>query len=273
MARACAGAGREGCNDCNSLAEAVASFIVVKWFGNLAGGLVGLNSIIHAPRCWIVAAAMLLPLSGCGTVIVEFDLDARVTEATTGNNVPGTKRPDGAVRSLPAVPGALPSFTPVQYVTPLFDWTIAAGTLGLGGNLSSRTQERLCLRFDQAAVESNFQREERPLLIYHSAVFRNGKWSQNGSTKKEKMHNVFTAPPLCVTSGDPVEFGFAIDVSQLFPSKKMFNVSWSDNEPILQDKGIGNWLKLVVPIESPTDRRVLQVLLTVKDSKARIANY
>ena len=53
----------------------------------------------------------------------------------------------------------------------------------------------------------------------------------------------------------------------------MFNVSWPKGQTALIENGVGNWIKIVLPIEYEGKRETLNVTLTVKDSKARISHY
>ena len=64
-----------------------------------------------------------------------------------------------------------------------------------------------------------------------------------------------------------------LDLRELFPSGKMFNVRWPEGEPRLLDQGIGNWLRIALPVEYGGKRESMEVMLTVADSKARVSHY
>jgi hypothetical protein len=53
----------------------------------------------------------------------------------------------------------------------------------------------------------------------------------------------------------------------------MFNVRWPEGEANLVERGVGNWIRISLPIEYAAKRETLEVTLTVKDSKARISHY
>jgi hypothetical protein len=72
---------------------------------------------------------------------------------------------------------------------------------------------------------------------------------------------------LCLAPGDGAAFSLVADLRELFPSGNMFNVRWLDNEPQLVDRGIGNWLKLALPLEHGNGREALEVTFTAKDSR------
>jgi hypothetical protein len=83
----------------------------------------------------------------------------------------------------------------------------------------------------------------------------------------------FRPPALCIDPGKETLVSFSLDLSQLFPTQKMFNVRWAGDEPELTDKGIGNWIALSLPVTVGSKAHVMGVRLTAVDSKARISIY
>jgi hypothetical protein len=65
----------------------------------------------------------------------------------------------------------------------------------------------------------------------------------------------------------------APELAPLFPTAKMFNVSWVDDQPQLVETGVGNWIALSLPVEVGQRREIMDVKLTALDSRARISNY
>ena len=99
-----------------------------------------------------------------------------------------------------------------------------------------------------------------------------GRWTVVGSTDPKKLR-YFTPPSLCFAPNKATSISLGPDLSALFPNLTMFNVKWPDGEPNLTERGIGNWLKIVMPIEYDGKRETLEVKLTARDSKARLSNY
>jgi len=59
-------------------------------------------------------------------------------------------------------------------------------------------------------------------------------------------------------------------MTELFPSGHFFNLRWEGKSTVLQDRGIGNWVKIRVPIERGGKREELEITLIVKDAAARL---
>ena len=217
-------------------------------------------------RVW--AAAFLL-VAGCGpgTVVVGFAVSADVVL----RGVDGSAAETGEVVAVPRPAGILSPFDAVQYRGPDFEWTFGTGTLGMGGSIANHSPSRLCLRFDEALVSSNLHPAPLLLKTYSWATFE-GKWKLLGSTDPKQRQD-FRPPALCIDPGKETLVSFSLDLSQLFPTQKMFNVHWLDNEPELTNKGIGNWIALSLPVTVGDKAQVMDVKLTAVDSKARISTY
>jgi len=82
---------------------------------------------------------------------------------------------------------------------------------------------------------------------------------------------MFTPPSFCFLQSELNAIGFVVDMSELFPSGNMFNIKWEGKSTTLTDKGVGNWLKIHLPIEYEGKREELEITLTPTDSAARLA--
>ena len=202
---------------------------------------------------------------GGGSVVVDCALDAQVSmRDSNGNEEPGT------VVTAARHPGRS-SPTAVQYRGKDFSWTFEAGAQGMGGTIANHSADTVCLRFDQAHLRSNFHAEPVALRTYSYNTFRE-KWTLLGSTDPRQRRD-FSPPAFCLEPGKEAVISFGPDVSVLFPTQKLFNVQWADEEPNLSDKGVGNWIALSTPVETGSTRRIMQVKLTATDCTARLSEH
>ncbi len=210
-------------------------------------------------------------LIGCaGTVVVDFAIEAQVSRRDfTGQ--PEVQRSQ-ATSTVPRPAGLLSPFDAVRYETEILAWTFGTGTDGFGGGVTNLTTGPLCFRFDEARLASNLHPAEIPLSVSSLAHTLTGRWTVLGSTDPKKLR-YFAPPSLCFAPNKRASLSIGPDLSSLFPNLTMFNVKWPDGEPNLTERGIGNWLKIVVPIEYDGKRETLDVKLTATNSKARLSNY
>ena len=209
------------------------------------------------------ASFLLAAACGGGEVVVDFAVDAQVTM----RDLNGKAEETGTIVTVPR-PG---SFDAVQYRSRDFDWTLGVGAQGWGGSITNRSTSTLCLRFDEAKMRSNLHPEAVALTIYHWSAFRD-KWDLQGSTDPHQRH-YFRPQSFCLEPREEASIGFAPNLELLFPTRKMFNVSWPDKEPNLAQKGAGNWIAMTLPVEIGQNKQLMDVKLTAMDSKARIGNW
>ena len=103
--------------------------------------------------------------------------------------------------------------------------------------------------------------------VQHNPPSKPFVWVKKESGEKP----MFTPPSLCFAEGELTGFGFVVDMAELFPSGNMFNIKSEGKETKLLDRGIGNWLKIRVPIEYEGKREELEITFTATDSAARRA--
>lgn len=219
----------------------------------------------------LLAAIVVACTSGCvGTVIVEFNVDARVISRDDAGKEWQARPEEFSKPPLPT--GILVAFPTIVYSGQKFELTLAAGTYGFSAGVTNHTISPLCFRFDQAKLASNMHLSDIGFVVFNANRFAAGKWTLVGSTDP-KRHSPFVHPAFCFDAGTTTRISFGPDLHELFPNGTMFNVSWPEGVPNLIDRGIGNWLRLIVPIEYNGKRETLEVTLTATDSKARIVHY
>jgi hypothetical protein len=219
------------------------------------------------PTQLVSQAALTFVIAGCGggTVVVDCVVDAQVTMRDSN----GVEEP-GTVVTVPRHPGPSSPMA-VQYRGKDFAWTFEAGAQGMGGRIANHSADTVCLRFDQAHLRSNFHAEPIALRTYAWSTFRE-KWTLLGSTDPKQRRD-FSPPSFCLEPGKQALISFGPDLAALFPTQKLFNVQWPDEEPNLSDKGVGNWVALSTPVETGPKRGILDVKLTAVDCKARISTH
>jgi len=215
-------------------------------------------------RRFVPGAGLALAACGTGTVIVDYSVDAQVAiHDESGRAVDG-----GVVQRLPSPTHGFPV---ANFRGKDFEWSFGTGTLGIGGTISNATAEPLCMRFDEAKVHSNLHPTPIALSVYNFTVWR-PRWEMIGSNDPRTMR-LFTPPKFCLKPLENLHISMAPELAPLFPTARMFNVSWVDNQPQLVETGVGNWIGMSLPIEIGARREVMDIKLTATDSRARISNY
>ncbi len=233
----------------------------------------GLKAVAAA----LLAAAGMEAAWAAGTVIVDYQVQAEITgRDQTGRD---WRAANEEVLVLPRDPKALTPYSAVQYSSPALQWTFGTGTLGFGGTILNKGASELCLRFDAARISSNVHPEEVPLVVYHDArrtlpdkakAGDRGKLVSRGTTVPGPRP-AFSPNPLCLGPGEQVWVTMGPNLTSIFPTQKMFNVRLENDR--LADTGVGNWIKVTVPVEQGEKRETLTVKLTATDSRARVSNY
>ena len=208
---------------------------------------------------------VLFLCTGCGTVLVDFDINATASIREEGGVA--TRVIEGV--EVRRYPNALNPFEAVQFSDQGIVWTVTTGANGFGGMVKNLDTSQLCFRFDRARVASNFMPAGAPLIVNHAYL---GKGRTIGSTLPEERPQL-TPPAICLEPGEERELAFKPDMRGLFPNDRMFNVRWIDRRAELLESGIGNWFRFSVPLERSCKRQALDVTLTPKDARARTSYY
>lgn len=206
--------------------------------------------------------------AGCaslGTVVVGFDLDVQVAGRDPEGRI--WRAGNDEIVRRPRNSKTAASFFDLQYQGRLLSWDTGATFDGFGYTIQSQASKSVCIRFDQARLTSNMHAEGVEMRV--SRVRQGPVQAPTIQLPKNRSETgFFVAPALCFNQNKVDSFFLAPDLSSLFPSGKMFNVNWSGNDPNLIERGIGNWLKIHVPVEYEGKREQLEITLTAKDSKA-----
>lgn len=217
----------------------------------------------------IFSMAMAFSVSACaslGTHVVDMDVGAALSVRSgptaiwspmIGENV---KTRDA--RSVALVPST-------TFQSKLLDWRLVMSPISVGYFIKSNVPGKLCLRFDLARIRSNMHEGELPFQVTF-VEHGSGPTQRNTSDVPPEMKPAFSSPPLCFSEGESAKFGFVLPETKLFPSGKLFNLKWEGNSTVLLDRGVGNWLKLRVPIEHEDKREELEITLILKDAAARL---
>lgn len=228
----------------------------------------------HRLHCLaLLCAALVAVTAGCAGVAIYFAVDAQVAVRDEGGRawraVPEdvTQLPVG---SNAGSPFSMESpFSRVQYQHKAFVWNITVGESSINGTIRSKIASDVCLRFDQARLTSSTQSAEIPLRVFTGLQGRAYGMLVLGRSGRDRNKSV--APPqLCFTSKQTDFFWFKPDLSELFPNQRMFNSITPQNSVNPLERGIGNWLKMIVPIEYDGKREELELKLTATDSRAKL---
>lgn len=217
----------------------------------------------------LASILFLISTSGCtafGTHYVNIDADAELRTrsapesawvAVAGENVKWRH-----VRSIVKL-------NSTTFRSSLFDWRLGMTALSLGHSIKSNVPGKLCFLFDEARISSNMHEGELPFEVTfaeHGAI-QSPQTSPRNRLPPE-MRPVFRPPPMCFSQGQETRVGFVLPLTKLYPSGKIFNLRWNGNSTLLLDKGIGNWLRLSLPIEHQGKREELEITVTLKDAEA-----
>ena len=130
-------------------------------------------------------------------------------------------------------------------------------------------------------MQSSFAPESADLRVLLPLDFKEQlrAWSVLGNAQYSMRYQEMTArgsqqaSTFCVDSGSDRYFTLAIDFKNVYRSAKMFGVQWEKSDPALHEKGIGAWLKLIVPVTYGDMMQEVEVNLIAKDVKARKTHY
>jgi hypothetical protein len=217
----------------------------------------------------LASVAMLLSGSACtllGTHDVAMDVDA---ELKLRNGPSDAWSPIAGENVKSRDPRSVAPFPSTTYRSKLLDWHIVVSPHSVGYSIRSNLPGALCIRFDEARMTSNLHDGALPLQVTY-VEHGPAPTLRNTSGIAPELRPAFTPPPLCFPAGENTKFGFVLPVTKLFPSGRLFNVKWEGNSTILQNRGIGNWLRIRVPIEHDGKREELEITVILKDSAARL---
>jgi hypothetical protein len=241
-------------------------------------------------RALALSVSTVFATTGCasfGTVIVEYDHSIDVIARNDAGKELWRARPDQIV-PVTRHPAAGNPFSVPEFVAPDFRWRVIAGCASLDGSIVSTTNAPVCLRFDQASISSNFQATPKYLhkppgggkgLIGDDSGHEDARKALLAS---EAAKGKKVLPPTGRWPGWPVAcapalgrffFGYTVNLSELFPTARLFNVNQTGKNLNYSERGVGNWLKITVPVEYAGKREILEMTVTGKDSRARMSYH
>lgn len=221
---------------------------------------------------WILGWATLITVAaGCrtiGSLIVYTEVDVQVA----GRDSQGRawRAAPGEIVKQNHNPKSISPFANTVYDGALFEWRFLADPKSIGYLIRSKVPGALCFRFDQARLTSNLQPNEIPMrvnFVFHSPPSKPFVPVSNPPGER----SMFVPPPLCFAQGELTGIGLAVDMVELFPSGNMFDITWEEKSTNLITSGIGNWLKIRVPIEYQGKQEEVEITLTATSSAARWA--
>ena len=202
------------------------------------------------------------------THIVDVEIDVQVA----GRDADGRawRAAPGEIAKQTRHPQSTSPFANTVYEGPLFEWRFLAGTKSLGYVIRNKVAGPLCFRFDQARLTSNMQPKEIPMQV--NSVRQSSPSKPFVPVRNQPGEKpMFTPPSLCFVQGELTAIGLVVDMAELFPSGNMFDIKWEGMDTRLLNRGIGNWLKIRVPIEYAGKREEVEITLTATNSAARWA--
>ena len=177
----------------------------------------------------LLSVVAIATTAGCaGTVVAEYAVKAQISGRYETGHVWRASTDELSYPSLP--PGILVAFPPTLYAGKLFEWSFTPSAYAFSGRIKNRIESPICFRFDQAELRSNFQINAIPMRVYTAMQRVSGRietmvrlGSNNPTIRRRYIH-----PGYCFQPGQDVIFSFWPDLAELFPTQKMFNVSWSE---------------------------------------------
>jgi hypothetical protein len=219
---------------------------------------------------------LLLPIilatsmSGCGAIGTQganFAIDLNV-QGVDSNGKVWRAQPDELKTSTPN-PKALSQFPEIAYEGTRLRWQFALGSSGFTGTIQNKTTASFCVRFDQAMLTSNFQSQPVPMRVTQVIQKAHMKdWLILRGAKGEIK--VFDPPKLCFTPMQSELYMISIEAYALFPSGNLFNIN---HEGAKTGQGIGNWLRIQVPVEYDGKPESMDITFKVTDSKLTISYH
>lgn len=216
----------------------------------------------------VLVGALLIAGCALGRVIVAYHVTIQI-ETRAAESEPWRTGP-GEIVTEPPHKWEANQFPSYLFQEKFFVAGIGTGTEGPVLYALNKSQDRLCLRMDEARMASNFAKELVPLRalgpFWPVHAFFDLKYEQRIEVRRQGRQQ---PPPMCLAPGQSLITAFEIDTHALFPSGHMFDVAWPEGVPELTSRGVGNWFVLEFPIERGGIRTYYKFTLTARDSKAR----
>jgi hypothetical protein len=221
---------------------------------------------------WLVLS--VATLGGClnpSAIIISYDIDLQVKGVGPSGAV-WSAMPNEISKPAPS-PRALDPVGLPKYSGPLFEVEFAATQGGFTVHLANNSAIEICFRFDEAHLASNFQASGAPLRIFPPTA-----WRELPRLTKEDLDKIRASGPqkmdkACLAPGEMRRIPCYLDMKTFFPSGIMFNVSHPPHVAKLDPTGIGNWMRLHLPMETAGRREEIEFTMTARKSFARKTYY
>lgn len=202
-------------------------------------------------KLWL-ACAMVSVLSGCvaKTTVVDYQVRLAVNYLDAQQqNIEMAAEPTTTSARLPA---RLSPFPLLHYQDRLlsFDIDVRSHSIALY-YLENRSAQPLRVRWDQALVSSSQRPQTQPL----PSVFQ---YQASHELSQQLAPGVVTFSRIY------------LDAHQLFNSGRLFDTQYEEEKTRLSKSGVGEWLLLQLPIESGTQRWMMQIKLIPEDAQGRL---
>lgn len=212
---------------------------------------------------WLGLVMSLATLTACAsfrTPVADFDLEGIGTIVSdAGAELAGER---AALRRLPLIPGRISPFPDVKYDGQRMTVILGINSAFLSGTFMNKSALPMQLRFDQASWSSNQQRGEMPIRVYRATV---GK--QFVSVGKKAAPTLLPATRL--EAGARLHMLAVPAYDQIYPSGRLFNITFDADKAIFISNGVGNTLRLRVPVEQGEQRYTLVVEINAVAANAR----
>ncbi len=209
---------------------------------------------------------ILATLFGCaafGTAMADFHIEGSARLDEPGASGSG---PTVALLEVPTASNRISPFPDLRYQGEQLTADLLLDSVALHGQFSNRSASTLRLRFDQATMSSNLHPQEVPLLSWGGVV--NGKLLDRPS-----KHALVPAVPLTLQAGASGYLTLAPSYAGLYPSRRLFGVRFADKQAALLEDGVGNSLRLRIPVEQEGKILNLVVELRARRTQVRTAYF
>ena len=221
---------------------------------------------------WLLLIAMVCV--GCihpTAILIFFDIDLQVSRV--GASGPARSSPADVIRTMEASAKVRDPDGRTVYRDPLFEIGFAAGDRSFSVLVVNIATEKICFRFDDARVASNFQTTKVPLRTFRPGDWRTMHLRTQADEDKIRAKGYQQVEKVCLAPGQKVRVPCYWKTQDFFPSGMMFNVAHEKHVAKLIPDGIGNWIKLQLPIEVAGRTDVFEFKMTATGSHARPTYY
>ncbi len=208
----------------------------------------------------VLLVSLLTALAACDsvrTIIADFDIDGTVQILAADDSKVEVESKKLAKAAHD--PKRLSPFPVLIYDGNLFHAKLIINSDTFRGEFINTSAASIHIRFDEASVSSNVHKGEIALVASTATV--------KGAHVKGKNGMSLRMPAMRLAPGERGSVYAAPKCAGLFPTGRLFGVRFDDNAIALLDTGVGNSIRMRIPIDVDGKR-----VLAVFDFKATQAN-